>query len=64
MLVSCLQSVIEAGIAHLKTKSPDYDKLTFKELRYGHRKYDPTRGIDYILSLTFKDVNEKEYYKR
>ena len=29
--------------------------LEFRHLEYGHRKSDPTRGVDYVLSLSFKN---------
>ena len=46
------QGVVNASISHMKrTKG----KLEYRGIEYGHRRLDPTRGVDYLLSLIFRD---------
>lgn len=47
------QSVVNASVAHMHAKTKGH--LEYKELEYGHRRADPARGVDYILSLVFRD---------
>lgn len=47
------QSVVNASVAHMHAKAKG--QLEYKELEYGHRRLDPARGVDYILSLVFRD---------
>ncbi|KAG0725180.1 Chondroitin sulfate synthase 2 [Chionoecetes opilio] len=48
-----IMSVVNASAAHMHARAEG--RLEYKELQYGHRRADPTRGIDYILSLVFRD---------
>ncbi|XP_045106284.1 chondroitin sulfate synthase 2-like [Portunus trituberculatus] len=48
-----IMSVVNASVAHMHAKAKG--QLEYKELEYGHRRTDPTRGVDYILSLVFRD---------
>ncbi|XP_050729542.1 chondroitin sulfate synthase 2-like [Eriocheir sinensis] len=48
-----VMSVVNASAAHMHAKAKG--KLEYKELEYGHRRMDPARGVDYILSLVFRD---------
>ncbi|XP_037792712.1 chondroitin sulfate glucuronyltransferase-like [Penaeus monodon] len=47
------QSVVNASIAHMHLKTKG--SLEYRGIEYGHRRLDPTRGVDYILSLIFRD---------
>uniref|UniRef100_A0A0P4W3X9 Hexosyltransferase n=1 Tax=Scylla olivacea TaxID=85551 RepID=A0A0P4W3X9_SCYOL len=48
-----IMSVVNASVAHMHAKAKG--RLEYKELEYGHRRTDPARGVDYILSLVFRD---------
>ncbi|XP_076048148.1 chondroitin polymerizing factor [Oratosquilla oratoria] len=48
-----IMSVVNASASYLQTISGGF--LQFHSLQYGHRKFDPTRGVDYVLSLFFRD---------
>ncbi|KAK7789799.1 hypothetical protein R5R35_012982 [Gryllus longicercus] len=48
----------------LKVESSD-EQLKFRRLIDGYRRFDPSRGIDYILELAFKDLSTgHEVHKR
>lgn len=54
-LIVCgyFQGVLNATILHLERK---YDgQLVYKRLVNGYRKFDPARGMDYVLDLACKD---------
>ncbi|KAK4314086.1 hypothetical protein Pmani_014616 [Petrolisthes manimaculis] len=48
-----LMSVVNASVAHMHNRAGG--RLEYRELEYGHRRFDPARGVDYILSLAFRD---------
>lgn len=48
-----IMSVVNASVAHMHTKTNG--NLEYRGIEYGHRRLDPTRGVDYILSLIFRD---------
>lgn len=48
-----IMSVVNASIAHMHLKTKG--SLEYRGIEYGHRRLDPTRGVDYILSLIFRD---------
>lgn len=49
------QHVMNASISHLTEKYKN--KLQYKRLVNGYRRYDPARGMDYILDLAFRDTD-------
>lgn len=55
--------VLSKAISFMEEK---YDgQLLYKRLVNGYRKFDPSRGMDYILDLAFRDnTNGKEVHKR
>lgn len=54
---------MNASITHLTDKYKN--KLQYKRLVNGYRRYDPARGMDYILDLAFRDtVSGLEVLKR
>ncbi|RZF45951.1 hypothetical protein LSTR_LSTR008328 [Laodelphax striatellus] len=58
-----VQYVLNSSISHMEDK---YEGLIhYKRLINGYRRFDPSRGMDYILDLAFKDnTNGKEVHKR
>ncbi|KAG7166270.1 Chondroitin sulfate synthase 2-like [Homarus americanus] len=48
-----IMSVVNASISHMHIKTKG--NLEYRGIEYGHRRLDPTRGVDYILSLIFRD---------
>jgi chondroitin polymerizing factor len=44
---------MNASISHLTNVYAN--KLQYKRLVNGYRRYDPVRGMDYILDLAFRD---------
>jgi Chondroitin N-acetylgalactosaminyltransferase len=46
---------MNASITHLSDKYKG--KLQYKRLVNGYRRYDPARGMDYILDLAFRDTD-------
>lgn len=47
-----LNEIVTASVAHLRKK---YDLLRYLSLENGYRRFDPTRGMEYILDLLFED---------
>ncbi|KAL7641451.1 UNVERIFIED_CONTAM: hypothetical protein RMT77_007322 [Armadillidium vulgare] len=50
-----IMSVVNSSIKHLEEKYSEKFKL--ENLNYGHKRFDPTRGMDYLISLSL--TNEK-----
>lgn len=48
-----IMSVVNASVTHMHTKKNG--NLEYRGIEYGHRRLDPSRGVDYILSLIFRD---------
>ncbi|CAL4137218.1 unnamed protein product, partial [Meganyctiphanes norvegica] len=48
-----IMSVVNASIEYVQSKNPG--SLEYRGMDYGHRRIDPTRGVDYIISLSFRD---------
>lgn len=47
-----IMGVVNASILYItKTRG----NLEYRGIEYGHRRLDPTRGVDYLLSLIFRD---------
>lgn len=58
-----LQNVLNTSIEYLQFKYSN--NLKFHSLVNGYKRFDPSRGLDYILDLTLKDfVTEKIIQKR
>lgn len=49
-----LQNVLNTSIEYLESKYSN--NLKFDRLVNGYKRFDPSRGLDYILDLTFKDI--------
>jgi len=49
-----LQNVLNISIEHLELKYSN--NLKFDSLVNGYKRFDPSRGLDYILDLNFKDI--------
>lgn len=53
IILHSVQSVVNASVAHMHGRVGG--RLEYRGLEYGHRRFDPARGVDYILSLAFRD---------
>lgn len=49
-----MQNVLNISIEHLELKYSN--NLKFDHLVNGYKRFDPSRGLDYILDLHFKDI--------
>lgn len=57
------QNVLNTSIEYLELKYSS--NLKFDRLVNGYKRFDPSRGLDYILDLTFKDlIGDKFVQKR
>ncbi|CAB3366693.1 Hypothetical predicted protein [Cloeon dipterum] len=50
-----VKRVMNASISHMTQKYNE--KLQYRRLVNGYRRYDPARGMDYILDLAFRDMD-------
>lgn len=48
-----IMSVVNASTSYMHIKTQG--NLEYRGIEYGHRRLDPTRGVDYVLSLIFRD---------
>lgn len=49
-----IHNVLNTSIEYLESKYSN--NLKFDRLVNGYKRFDPSRGLDYILDLTFKDI--------
>ena len=50
-----IQEVINAAVAKVLKESPE---LKYLRVINGYKRFDPTRGMDYILDLLFSDSSK------
>jgi hypothetical protein len=41
-----------------------HGKIMYRRLVNGYRRFDPSRGLDYVLDLAFRDYRGREIIKR
>lgn len=56
-----LQEVINASVANVLSENPG---LRYFRLINGYRRFDPTRGMDYILDLLFRTPSDGDVLQR
>ncbi|XP_050537031.1 chondroitin sulfate synthase 2 [Daktulosphaira vitifoliae] len=59
---SDIQNVLNTSIEHLVIKYSG--KLRFDQMVNGYKKFDPSRGLDYILDLNFWDLLENKLVQK
>ncbi|XP_059474527.1 chondroitin sulfate synthase 2 [Neocloeon triangulifer] len=50
-----MRHILNSSVSHMAQKYEG--KLQYKRLVNGYRRYDPSRGMDYILDLAFRDMD-------
>lgn len=56
-----IQEVINASVANVLNENPG---LRYSRLINGYRRFDPTRGMDYILDLLFQTPSNGEVLQK
>src|SRR5262249_40988873 len=56
-----VDNVLNFALKRMSKVSPE---LQYQRLMGGYRKFDPTRGMEYILDLVFTTDNSEWHYKR
>lgn len=57
-----MQNVLNISIDHLEFKYSN--TLKFDRMVNGYKRFDPSRGLDYILDLNFKDITKDTFVQK